>query len=650
MNGILELTCRSPHPETSVLVNVGERSHAVPTSGGIVPTGVETPDAVTITSDPAQSVAEDDVQDVEPNQQLQTYSDAVAPDPMDGTTLNEATAQQPLPHGTQPGATSDSVRSSPQHSPESTPEAFDGEHEAAEETLNPATPAATPGRSDVPPAPKQRHCTPVLITRAGVGKTRHRRQNMTSGAKHVQMTSEPAPPSEEDLLFVLMHRCRERGDATKRSMAKIKTLEHRNFELHEKTQRICQERDDAIAAQTEANERYSSLQTSIESFKSKYSKLKNFARSTHQDLLLLRQSADVQKVTFHDLKQLGDQVQTSLRDADAGVQIVQTSLNKQKQGLAVIRFEADRIVSESTHTSAKLSASSGRIKELTKDKGRLEGHIVSLENAQQRATQAARDSNRDVSTALAKVTQRLDGIEVAALKPPESSDAAQQCLVLLQSLQQDKEPTAKEFQELAKSVTVLKNTVARGVKSIGGDYQKLQMVQRAEQSGKVAEQLKEYVEGLQLSTSELQQSNEERVRLESRLKGARDMIEELQKSVARANSYVATFQLGMQTMSGTCNAQQERQTQLQTQTDQFQIRYTSKCSELATVKQELANKCEAMVKEVARLQGLWTAEESKRTALEEDLSTARQNNLEAVNENNQELRTKVGPSPVQTIC
>ena len=280
----------------------------------------------------------------------------------------------------------------------------------------------------------------------------------------------------------------------------------------------------------------------------------------------------------------------------------------------------------------------------------MEGHIVSLENAQQRDTQTARDSNREVSTALAKVTQRLDGIEFAALIPPESSDVAQQCLVLLQNLQQGKETTAKDFQELAKSVTVLRKKVVKGVKSIGGDYQKLQMARRAEQSGEVVEQLKQYVDGLQLSTSELQQSNVERVRLEALLKGSRDVIEELQKSVAQANSYVATFQLGMQTMSGNSNAQHDQQTQLRTQTDQFQVKYNSKCSELATVKQELADKSKAMAKEVARLQEVWTAEESKRIALEEDLSTARQNNVEAVNENNQDLRTKVGPCPVQVMC
>ena len=339
----------------------------MPESREVVSTKAGKHDAITITSDPAQSVAEDDIHDEENSEELEADQVVVALETIDGTTFTETTVQEALVAGPQLGGTPDNIQSLPQHSPAPAPNTFVGGNGDAEETITAATPSAAPGILNTLRTPKKHHPSPVLVSPAGVDKARHRAQNTTSAPKHVQMKSESAPPSEEDLLFVLMHRCRERGDATKRSMTKIKTLEHRNFELHKKTQEICQERDNAIAAQTEASEKYSSLQTSIESFKSKYSKLKDFARSTHQDLLLLRQSADAQKITFHDLKQIGDQVQTSLRDAGAGVKIVQTSLNKQKQRLAVVRFEADRIVSESTHTSAKLSANSGRIKELTQD-------------------------------------------------------------------------------------------------------------------------------------------------------------------------------------------------------------------------------------------------------------------------------------------
>ena len=628
----------SPQAGMSLHVPVSQGTRSAPGSGEVVSTEAEIQDAITITSDPAQSLAEDNIQNGEHPEEPDTNRVVVATEPMDGTTLNETTVHEESPAGSEYDSTPEVSPSPPQHSPAPAPETFVGENEAAEEAITPATPSAASGSLNAPRTPKKRHPTPVLASPAGVGKANFRARNKSSGTKHAHMTLESTLPSEEDLLYVLMHRCRERGEATQRSMTKIKTLEHRNFKLHKKAQEIYQERDNAIAAQTEASEKYSSLKASLEGFKSKYSKLKNFARTTHKDLLLLRQAADMQRASFQDLKQLGDHVRSSLRDAGSSVRIVQTSLDKQKQGLATIRSEADRIVSESTQAAANLSAGSGRITELMKEKNRLEEHVVSLENAQQRATQAARDSNRDVSTALVKVTQRLDGIEFAALQHPQPSNAAEQCLVLLQTLHQGKEPAAREFQELAKSVAALQDTVLEGVQSIGRDYRSLQTMKRGQDLGMVVEQLKRYVEGLQFSVLQVQQSNEERVALEARLEGAQEMIKELQKSVARVDSYAATFQMGMETISNTSNAHRERQTQLQSQIDQYQIRYTSRCSELATVKQELTDKCQAMEKEVDRLQALLSCETSKREDIEEKLRSAQS---EYVHVNNQALRDQV---------
>ncbi len=638
---------RSPQPQISSQMHLGQRAHFVPKTGGVGPTEKETHEAITVTSDPDHSDVEDDVQDMEDPQEPGTRLDIVAPEQIDGTNPNGTPVQRPLPLGSELGAIPDRVRSSLQHSPGLAAEPSVGGNEAAEETATPATPATlatpatAPGSLGAPRAPKSRYPRQVLVTPACVGKASHRAKTKTSRAQHLQMTPESTSPSEEDLLYVLMHRCRERGEATQRSMTKIQTLEHRNFELHFQTQEISQERDAAIAAQNDAIERHSSLQTNLDGFRSRYRKLKDFARSTHEDLVLLRRSADEQKASIQGLRQLGDEVQTALRDAGTEVQVVRTSLDKQRQGLAVIHSEASRIVSESRHVSAELGVSSGRIKELTREKGRLEGHIVSLENAQQRATYAARNSNQDASTALAKVNQRLDGIEFAALQPPRPSSAAEQCLVLLRSLHEGKEPTAKDFQKLAKSVTTLKTMVVNGVQSIGGDLRSLQVPKRAEDSEKLVEKLAKFAADLQLSAPHVQHSNAERIELKARLRGALDTIENLQKSVAQADSYVATFQKGMETVSSSFSAQQKRLVQLQNQSDQFQIRWNSKTSALATVERESADRTQSMSEEIARLLELLSAQRFERAVVEEDLRLARQEPTETLDKDIQALLIEV---------
>ena len=611
-------------------------AHSLPKSDELDQQELEDRDEVTTNADRDQSVIDDDEVDaVEVIQEPAEQQISDASDSMDGTTPNDTSVQQLPENHSQAAELPIEVGTSEPGSLSPT-RGFGEEDGGANPPSDHAMVVVNPS---LPHTPRQAQSAQVLINPAGVAKRSKRSSTRPVRPYPPMITPESAVPSEEDLLFVLMNRCRERGEAAEKSMTKIRTLEHRNFELHRQTEELCRERDAVLTAHTEANEKSSTLQTRLEDFKSKYYKLKDFARSTHQDLVSLRQTADVQKASFQELRQLGDEVQISLRDAGSGMQIVRSSLERQRQDIAIVRSEADGVISESLHASAELTATSNRVRELMKEKGRLEGHIVNLGNAQQRATLAARASNQAVSTALAGVNRRLDGIQSATSSPPLAQEAIDQCLSLLQTLEQKEVKAAADFEKLAKSVRALKVKVKRGVESIGEGFQSLQAAKGPDEIDEVLNQLEKYTTAIQVSAD----SREYRVRMEERLKSAQALIDQLRKSLASAESQITTVSRGMERAVDSSKAERDRSTQLQNQGDQYQVRWNAMRSELATAKKEFAEKKKEISEETSKLQNLLSTEQSERTAAEENLKVTSGRRDKILQARIHDLEAEVGP-------
>jgi hypothetical protein len=490
--------------------------------------------------------------------------------------------------------------------------------------------AHTPTRSRTPS---------VLMTPARVSKASISQPCKRLSTKPTRADPVPAPPSEEDLLLVLMHRSRQRGEAVDRLKAKIKTLEHRNFELHVETTSSRQELDDTLAAHTELKQRHTLLQTKLDEFTTRYCKLKAFARSAHQDFVTLRQDAEKQNASIRGLTQVGEEMQASMQDVRTGTQTAQSSLATHIRGLASVRSETQKLVSSAKQLSVDLSSKTDRVMELQRDKGRLEGHILYLEHAKQRASQASRDSSQDVASALTKLESRVDEINCSTLLPPQI--AIEQCLALVLALHKKKEVSIEEFEKLSKTVTALGTTVADGVETINASFQCTQNSNASSSHVQIVQELKECLKEMQLSAVHIGQSHIDRARLEERLNASAAMIEQLRKSTTLAESHAATFRKGMDSSIGMSKLQQERLTQVQTQNQEYQIRWNTATSNLASMKRNLMNTEEEVGGEIAILYTLVRDEEHKRRVSEENAILLQQEHERVLEERTRELLCEV---------
>ena len=243
----------------------GQRARSVPQASDN--DCAERHETIIIASDTDQVEAETSLQPDEDAQELESRRASAVFEQ-----VQHNTADEPVALGTLPlhSPSYESLAKGPS-SRRTSPVPADGPHFAENDCPDTACDhEARPENFSPPRTPKHAGRSSILTTPAGVAKRHTRPRNKSRVQNSRSPTS--AIPSEEDLLYVLMHRYRQRGEAANRSMTKIKTLEHRNFELHAQHEDLHKQRDDALASAAEANEKYGLLQTNVEEFKAKYSK------------------------------------------------------------------------------------------------------------------------------------------------------------------------------------------------------------------------------------------------------------------------------------------------------------------------------------------------------------------------------------------
>ena len=580
----------------------------------------------------------------EDTQELESRIESAVPEQMVDNTVDEQVVQSTLPlHSPtfRPPANGPSSRST-------SPVAPGGLHFAEDVCPDTACDNETiPEDSSPPRTPKHAGRSSILTTPAGVAK-RHTRPRNKCRVQNLQNASPTSVvPSEEDLLYVLMHRYRQRGEAANRSMTKIKTLEHRNFELHAQHEDLHKQRDDALASAAEANEKYGLLQTNVEDFKAKYSKVKRCARASWEGMVALREHTSVRDEVFQELRQLGEEVNASLRDVKSGVQVAQKTLKTEKAVLSAVRSEALVAASESAATSQDLLSATKRIKELTREKNRFEANIISLQHAQQNLTHEANQSNQDVGKTLARMNNRLDGIERAALYPSLVPATVDECLKLLQSIAQEKQATTEELEKLSKSVSDVERGIAQGVKSVRESFVTLQRSDQTKQEREVMkqlaelEQLKQYVANTHISAEQSRHFHTERAKLQNHVEGLQNLIEELRKSNSQSESHAATFQQGMATLAASSNTQQPASPntveQLRSNAQQLKTQLNVAKSDLVTTKKQLEDCEKNFGGEIAGLK-------DEKANLEGRLKNADAAHSEKLREGTRSLTTEVHPT------
>ena len=554
---------------------------------------------VEISSDHAQESVESDEQAVEAGENLVDQSSSPPPEDSDGHTPEDATMHaeaSPVPEVSVDHAAPE-AREQPTGSRATPCRGFDDQF-----TDQNPVPLALSVRS-TPHGKSPTRSSSVRSVSAGVRKTKSKsRQQAPQGAfispRYGQQQIQPASPTEEDLLYLLMHRSRQNtamnARIAEKANTKLKTLEHRVFELHTESKTYRQERDDILAAHTELTENHDLLQAKLEDFSAKYTKLKNFARSTYDDFLSLHKDSEKQNDSVQRLRQHSQQVKASIGEVTSGLHNARSTLDTHVKDLASVRSETQQAFSQLGPLSSTLDAKSLRVRELKRENERLQAHVVTLEHAQQRASQASRHVNENVGSVLEQVVSRLDMIERNALKPsnlPDYLGAIGQCSNLIIDLQKRKQISTADFDNLFKTVTTLENTVSRGIVSIGSELQTLQSAKTVE-TPNLLDPLKQYVEDLQLSAIHLQQSDANKVRLEERLKASESMKEQLQKSAAQSESHATSIQRILHSKVIPANGHQQQLAYLEQQNEQTLLRWNQAKSELAKTKQELANEAQ----------------------------------------------------------
>jgi chromosome segregation ATPase len=400
-------------------------------------------------------------------------------------------------------------------------------------------------------------------------------------------------PSEEDLLLVLMHRCRERGLDSRKSNAKIQRLELQVFELHAENIRLARDRETLSLAQTKLQEEHQELRTCLDEFKTRFKKVKNLGdhiSRRFEELHIDRKEIDD---SIAEIRETGKQAQNSLHDAAASFQKHEAKLHEYKANVATVKLNI--------------------IRDLQRNKGRLEAHILNLEHARQKMDLANIESSKDLNSTLSKVSSRLDNIDTATIMRGCLADFVEKCSTLNTSLQKELEDqrnaTGAHFGSLDKTITKEGDSLRCAI-------QHFSTVAAPGILRQIADDLKNQITK---EVSSSIQSQSVVSHLTEQLKGSQSQVEQLRKALDQSESLGDALRKDIETSSAASGAQLDKYVEMERQRDIFRDNYTSMKAEVTIERQSAKQKAADADAETQRLRKLADQVECQKQAVEKRL-------------------------------
>jgi chromosome segregation ATPase len=438
-------------------------------------------------------------------------------------------------------------------------------------------------------------------------------------------------PSEEDLLLVLMHRCRERGLESIKADAKTQKLELQVFELHAENIELLQERENLSLAQNRLQEEYQELRSSIDVFKARFKKVKNLGDHINHHFEMLREDSKEINKSIADLRDTGKEVQASIQEATTSVQKYEAELHGHKAKVATVELD---VANKLKDASTKSAVEANIVKDLRRDKGRLEAHVLNLEHARQKHDLATTESHKGLSSELSKVTSRLDEIDTAVTVNHCLSEFVEQCSSIITPLQKELEAQRDRTGAL---IGDLNKTITKEGDSVRCAIRHLSNVEASAVLKQTSDDLKGHM-NKKLST--LLHSQAEIARLEEQLKGSQSLVEQLRKDVDRSDSLVDSLRKDIETSSAVSGAQLEIYIEVEKQRDVLQEKCTSTKAELTVERQNARQKAAEAEAEVERLRKLADHVEFERQAIEKRLAES-QEELTVLRKTNERILREV---------
>lgn len=450
--------------------------------------------------------------------------------------------------------------------------------------------AADP-RSGTPKTPRRQPNPPLLTQPAHVSKKRVcNLRNPTESRNRPDQTSFQCNlPSDEDLMFVVLHRLQHSQESARKSVVQVKRLENRVFELIRANSKLQDERNTITAKFNELGNRNDVLQANIDIFTARYTKIKTFAKEAHTQLLSLRKSGDGQKEHLQSLVSESAAIRTSVQQAQVQNQETNSALGTQRRTLGAIHSLTQRTSKDMISMVSESKAKSQRITELQREKVRLETHIMNLQHSQQRSDQNARDALSEVSTNVRRLTAKVADIRDSSSNATglEQNPTLENIAFILFQLLRGRENDYRQIADLSENVRMFQHAVVQVAQSFDGRQKALLEKTESVYTQNILEEIKKHCQNaLSLAHADAN-SAVERTCLKERLDASMQSRTQLEESLSQAHAYAISFQKGMERFLSTSEQQAERESQLRSERDRFQLRWNCATSELAAAKRKI---------------------------------------------------------------
>ena len=228
-----------------------------------------------------------------------------------------------------------------------------------------------------------------------------------------------AAPSEEDLLYLLMHRRRQRKDVDTKVIARHKQLETANAHLSQQNQNLQRQ---LVAASTGGGNSAAeaSLQRgALNEFKTRFQKLKIFVNGLGNDYGALQQLAEQMKQSQQRLFNEKEELYRDLEDCHNASAASERSMSNIASGVAKVRETIIPLERSELDAKKALEGESRLLSRAQHENKRLEADLLQLATTQNRYSSAIQDEQRETLDLLKGLIRKIDVVEKATTIEPQ---------------------------------------------------------------------------------------------------------------------------------------------------------------------------------------------------------------------------------------
>lgn len=282
---------------------------------------------------------------------------------------------------------------------------------------------------------------------------------------HPQSTRSGAyGPSEEDMLYLIMRRSRLSKQRELQLTANNKQLQARASQLHEQGHTWHQQ---LAAASIEKEQQESDINTyksEIENFKTRFTKIKDYAKNLAQDHTDLRGTIKKASVILTDLAREKDEIRRDLKGCKQGIVTSKERYSGMTPKIWTITREARNLEQALLIAGEKARTSGANLHHERVRNKRIETQILQNQHTQEQIGLSSMQAYRSAAVELddlCKIVLHLGKIITKKLEPKDTP-GVKQCLSLLQAL---KEKQNTGISTLAETKTVVSDVSKRRVYS-----------------------------------------------------------------------------------------------------------------------------------------------------------------------------------------